>query len=164
MKPKPVHAPARRSALALAASLLFVRTPLRAQGRETPLPTPASLAAAAKEAAARGEPLVLLVSLPGCPYCELVRRNYLAPMRAQGLVAFQITVNDRQTVVLDFNGAASTGAAIASAYKARFTPTLLFLNPRGEEIAERIKGMSSVDFYGAYLDAQLATARKALQI
>ncbi|MGH6627004.1 MAG: hypothetical protein ACRECD_10775 [Burkholderiaceae bacterium] len=43
--------------------------------RDSALPVPASLADAGRAAAARGEPLVILVSLPGCPYCELVRRN-----------------------------------------------------------------------------------------
>ena len=154
--------PRRRSVLGAAVLLLLAHTPARTQGRETPLPTPASLQAAAREAAARGEPLVLLVSLPGCPYCELVRRNYLAPLRAQGLAAFQITVTDRKTVVQDFSGKPSTGADIASAFNAQFTPTVMFLNPQGKEIAERIKGMNSPDFYGAYLDERLVMARKAL--
>jgi hypothetical protein len=46
----------------------------------------------------RGEPLVLLVSLPGCPYCELVRRNYLLPARKEaGLQAWQLNVADAST-------------------------------------------------------------------
>ena len=69
----------RRSALFLAA------LPGLALGRDSALPVPAALPGSAVLAVARGDPLVLLVSLVGCPYCEEVRRNYLLPMRADGL-------------------------------------------------------------------------------
>ena len=37
-----------------------------------------------------------------------------------------------------------------------------FLGPRGDEIAERLVGAGVPDFYGAYFDQRLVTARKAL--
>jgi thioredoxin-related protein len=123
---------------------------------------PASLQDSARDAAAKGEPLVLLVSLPGCPYCELVRRSYLLPMRAEGLQAFQINVTDNRQPVRDFAGAVSSGAALAREWKATFTPTVLFFDARGHEIAQRLVGVAVPDFYGAYLDAELANARGKL--
>ncbi len=129
------------------------------QARETPLPTPASLRDAAWQAQRQCAPLVLLVSLPGCPWCELLRRNYLAPMRKEGLPAFQIVVNDRQRGVVNLQGQPSTGADIASSYRAQLTPTVLFLNAQGAEIAPRIEGVASADLIGAQLDAALAAAR-----
>jgi thioredoxin-related protein len=130
-----------------------------AQPRETALPTPASLQTAALAAQSKGEPLVLLVSLPGCPWCELLRRNYLAPMRAEGLPAFQITVNDRKQSVATFQGLSSHGADIAQAYQAKLTPTVLFLNAQGVEIAPRITGVASADLIGAQLDSAIQAAR-----
>ncbi len=134
-----------------------------AQRRETPLPTPASLRSAAQAAQAKGEPLVLLVSLPGCPWCELLRRNYLAPMRSEGVHAFQITVNDRKQVVADVKGQPSHGADIAVAYQALLTPTVLFLNAEGAEIAPRIEGVASAEMLGSVLDERLAAARARLR-
>jgi thioredoxin-related protein len=134
----------------------------QAQPKETFLPTPASLREAALAAQSKGEPLVLLVSLPGCVWCELLRRNYLAPMRQEGVHAFQITVNDRKQSVANFQGQASTGADIASAYAAKFTPTLMFLNAQGQEIAKRIQGVASVDLIGGLIDERLATARQTV--
>jgi thioredoxin-related protein len=110
-----------------------------------------------------GEPLVLLVSLPGCPWCELLRRNYLAPMRAEGLPAFQITVNDRKRPVANFQGVSSHGADIAQVYQAKLTPTVMFLNAQGVEIAPRIAGVASADLVGAQLDNALVTARQQLR-
>ena len=134
-----------------------------ALAKDTALPIPASLPGAAEVAATKKEPLVLLISLPGCPYCELVRRNYLLPARRNaGLQAWQLNITDHTTPLTGFNGKATTAAAQIAAWKAGFTPTVLFLGSAGQDLAERLVGLGSVDFYGAYLDERLLTAREAL--
>lgn len=128
------------------------------------LPTPASLRGAALAAAARGEPLVVMTTLKGCVYCELVRNNYLAPMRREGLVmAVQIDVQDRQSTLQGFAGDTTTPADQARAWKARFTPTVMFFGPDGQELAERLVGVAVPDFYGEYLEARLTEARGKLK-
>lgn len=128
------------------------------------LPTPASLRGAAQAAAARGEPLVVMITLTGCPYCEIVRKHYLLPMRREGLVhAVQLDVLDRTGNLQGFDGQMTTPAALATAWKARFTPTVLFFGPDGRELAERLVGIAVPDFYGEYLDARLAEARRKLK-
>ncbi|AOF84717.1 thioredoxin-like family protein [Hydrogenophaga sp. RAC07] len=128
------------------------------------LPTPASLRGAALAAAARGEPLVVMTTLKGCVYCELVRNNYLAPMRREGLVvAVQLDVQDRQSNLQSFEGDTTTPADQARAWKARFTPTVMFFGPDGQELAERLVGVAVLDFYGEYLEARLTEARRKLK-
>ena len=148
----------RRRILAMLAAL-----PALATAAETALPTPDSLQRAAYEASRRDEPLVLLFSLPGCPYCELVRRNYLIPMRAKGLAVWQLTGNDRTQSVHDFQGKASAAATLAARWKIRVTPTVLFFDAAGNEIAGRLEGIAVPDFYGAYLDDALVAGRKRLK-
>lgn len=127
------------------------------------LPTPASLRGAALAAVARGEPLVVMTTLKGCVYCELVRNNYLAPMRREGLlVAVQLDVLDRQTTLQGFAGETTTPADQARNWKARFTPTVMFFGPDGQELAERLVGVAVPDFYGEYLEARLLEARGKL--
>ncbi len=145
----------RRRCLALAAAL-----PLAAPAQETSLPRPASLPAEAQAAAQRGEPLIVLVSLPGCPYCERIRRAYLAPMAAAGGVV-QLDVGSDRALV-DFDGVTRTHDAVTLARAARFTPTVLLLGPRGDELTERLVGAGVPDFYGAYLDQRIVTARSVL--
>jgi thioredoxin-related protein len=128
------------------------------------LPTPRSLRGAAQAAAARGEPLVVMTSLAGCVYCDVVRNSHLMPMLRRGeVVAVQIDVRDRQSVLQGFAGETTTPADMATAWKARFTPTVLFFGPDGRELAERLQGVAVPDFYGAYLDARLAEARSRLR-
>lgn len=128
------------------------------------LPTPASLRGAAQAAAARGQPLVVMITLVGCPYCEIVRKHYLLPMRREGLVhAVQLDVLDRTGNLQDFDGQMTTPAALATVWKARFTPTVLFFGPDGRELAERLVGVAVPDFYGEYLEARLTEARNKLK-
>jgi len=130
----------------------------------TALPSPSSLRAAAQAAALRGEPLVVMTTLSGCPYCDLVRNHYLLPMRREGLVqAVQIDIRDRNRNLQGFAGESTTPADQARAWKARFAPTVLFLGPNGQELAERLVGVAVPDFYGEYLQARLSEARSKLK-
>jgi thioredoxin-related protein len=134
-----------------------------AHAKDTALPVPTSLPQVAQAAKANGEPLVLLISLSGCVYCELVRRSYLLPARQNdGLQAWQLDVSNKSTPLIGFDGKLTTAALQAKAWKAAFTPTVLFLGSQGQELAERLVGIAVPDFYGAYLVQRLATARKAL--
>jgi hypothetical protein len=130
---------------------------------DSALPIPDSLPDVAALAARDGEPLVLLISLRGCPYCELVRRNYLLPARANGLPAWQINMHEPQRALVGFYGQPSHVAEQIARWKVRLAPTLLFLNVQGLPLAERLVGVSSVDFYGAYLEQRLTTSRQALK-
>lgn len=153
----------RRQSLALmAGGVLALAAPLRVWAADTALPVPPSLPLAAQAAAAKGEPLVLLISLPGCPYCEMVRRSYLLPMRAEGLHAWQISITDRRASLTGFDGKPVSPEVQAGLWKATFTPTVLFFGPDGRMLAPPLVGIAVPDFYGAYLDERLATARKAL--
>ena len=130
----------------------------------TALPTPASLRAAAQAAAAKGEPLLLMTTLAGCPYCDLVRNHYLLPMRRAGQVqAVQLDIRDRRSNLQDFAGNTTTPAEQVAAWKARFAPTVMFFGPQGQELAERLVGVAVPDFYGEYLEARLIEARAKLK-
>jgi len=128
------------------------------------LPSPTSLRGAAQAAAALGEPLVLMTSIAGCPYCDLVRQHYLLPMRREGTVqAVQLNIRDRSSNLQGFKGENTTPAEQAQQWNARFAPTVLFLGPEGQELAERLVGVAVPDFYGEYLDARLKQARGKLK-
>lgn len=131
---------------------------------ELALPTPASLRAAAQAAAAKGGPLVVMTTLVGCPYCDLVRQHHLLPMlRAGEVVAVQVDIRDRRSALQGFKGETSSPAEQVALWKAKFAPTVLFFGARGEELAQRLEGVAVPDFYGEYLEARLTEARRKLQ-
>ena len=106
-----------------------------------------------------GNPLVVLVSLEGCPFCKAVREHYLGPMRTQqGLPVVQLDMRSAAPVQ-DFNGAARTHDALVRAWNVTLAPSVLFFGRSGVEVAPRLAGAASPDYYGAYLDERLAQAR-----
>jgi hypothetical protein len=128
------------------------------------LPSPTSLRGAAQAAGARGEPLVVMTTLAGCPFCDVVRNHHLLPMLRSGQVlAVQIDVRDRTSNLQGFAGDTTTPAEQARAWKARFAPTVMFFGPDGRELAERLVGVAVPDFYGEYLQERLNEARRKLR-
>lgn len=110
-----------------------------------------------------GNPLVVLVSLDGCPFCKVAREHYLRPMQAQqGLPVVQIDMHSAATV-LDFKGAVFTHDQLVQAWGVTLAPTVLFFGRGGAELAPRLVGIGSPDYYGAYLDQRLEQARAAIK-
>lgn len=129
-----------------------------------PLSTPKSLRAAAQAVAGRGEALIVMITLRGCVYCDVVRNSYLHPLMREGKAfAVQIDMQDRTSPIQDFQGNTTTPAALAERWKIGLTPTLLFVAADGRECAPRLEGVSSTDFYGEYLNQRLDAARNALK-
>lgn len=150
---------ARRDLLLAAATLPLALRP--AQAAE--LPAAHNLKEELASALARREPLVVMVSLEGCPFCKIARNNYLAPMHErEGLHVAQVDMRSR-TRVLDFQGKAVTHDDLVRLWKIRIAPTVLFFGRGGAEAAERLVGGYIPDFYGAYLDQRLEQARASLR-
>ena len=125
------------------------------------LPSTDSLAASLEQALQAKQPLVVMVSLHGCPFCKVVRENYLHPLRATGLQVVQIDMRNPR-VLVDFDGSSLTQDAWVKKQNIKLAPTVMFFGAQGREVASRLKGAYLPDFYGAYLDDQLAAARKAV--
>jgi hypothetical protein len=133
-----------------------------AQAAPVVLPTTDSLPAALDDALRLRQPLVVMVSLQGCAFCKVVRENYLSPLRASGLQVVQIDMRDHRPLT-DFTGNSTTQDAWIRQQRIKIAPTVLFFGAQGREVATRLNGAYLPDFYGAYLDEQLAVARKAVQ-
>ena len=125
------------------------------------LPVTDSLPVALANALQLKQPLVVMVSLQGCPFCKVVRENYLHPLREDGLQIVQIDMRDNRRIV-DFDGSVSSQDAWIRKYGIKLAPTVLFFGGKGEEVASRLKGAYILDFYGAYLDEQLRIARQVV--
>ena len=129
--------------------------------------TPArDLAADAKLVASGGVPLIVMVSLPGCPHCEVVRRSHLLPLlndrtATRKPLIRQVEMNGQGTLK-DFSGRATTHAEFASRYKINIAPVVMFFGATGEMISEPLVGSMIPDYYGAYFDAALTEARSKL--
>ena len=111
-------------------------------------------------ALAKNHPLIVMVSLAGCPYCHAARRSYLLPMWREGVPLVQVDMRS-QTGSVDFNGQRVTHDQLVQQWRISIAPTLLFFGPQGREVADRMEGAYLPDFYGSYLEARIQKARSA---
>lgn len=150
----------RRAVLGLPLALVGA-APAWAAGRVT-LTAARDLRVEAKAAFDKGQVLVVMASLDGCPFCIQVRDAFLGPLRDErGQAIVQVDLRKR-VALRGFDGEMTTHDAQTQAWKISVTPTVLFFGPDGRELAPRLVGAYLPDFYGAYLDDRLLAARKAL--
>jgi thioredoxin-related protein len=130
---------------------------------ERELPTSKSLQSEIAAALKTSKPLIVLVSLDNCPFCKIARENYLIPIsREQSLQVVQVNMG-HTTAIADAMGKRTTQAALISSWQIKAAPTILFLGKDGQEIAPRLVGGSTSDFYGAYLQERIDRAIKTLR-
>ncbi len=153
----------RRRSLLTAALLSWPL--LRAMAQDEPLlPLASDLRGLGATSRRTQQPIVLLFSTPGCPYCRDVRRNYLAPMLAAGTPVapaplIQEVVITSSAALVDFDGRALTHAQFAERRGVSVSPVVMALDGRGQVIGEPLVGLDAAGFYNAYLEALLARAR-----
>lgn len=152
----------RREVLANVMALAVAGT--STPGYAAPVVLPASVALPDELARAlkTGNPLLVMVSLDGCPFCKVTREHYLGPMQQQGLPVVQVDMHSSQSVK-DFRGGMATHEQLIRTWRVNIAPTVLFFGAGGVEVAERLVGGYLPDFYGAYLEGRLSTARTALK-
>ncbi|NBO02760.1 MAG: hypothetical protein EBV16_01030 [Betaproteobacteria bacterium] len=123
--------------------------PQQSRPAQTPIPKLDGLEKQIERAAKQKRPLVLLVTMPGCGWCDLVKQDYIQHLARdqdkEGVLVFE-TIQ---------------GGTELQRYRITMVPTVLFLGLQGE-IAERLIGYGSRDFYGAYLNERISSARKKL--
>lgn len=135
----------------------------------TPLGS-AHFVARTREAWAARRPLVLMFALHGCPWCDALRRDQIVHLAReapdQGLLVLELDLLDERPFGADplpgIWADSSSPKAWAQRMRVRTAPTVLFLGPEGE-LAPRLVGYSSPDFYGAYLQARIDTARRRIR-
>jgi thioredoxin-related protein len=104
-------------------------------------------------------PLLLEFSADDCEYCTLLEEEILKPILRNRdydqRVLMRKLVLDRVTELRDFSGSSVNASALADHYDVFVTPTLLFVDSHGNELSERMVGVTTLEFYGWYLDQAL---------
>ncbi|MDN3647782.1 thioredoxin fold domain-containing protein [Reinekea marina] len=128
---------------------------------------PVDLPKAALHIVDQQKPLILYVAHSTCPFCKQLDKEIMpAVLNSKAYtdtVIVQKLVWDSFAPVNWIDNLPTPPDDIVTMYKVRATPTLLFLNEKGEEIAKRIEGYRGADFYWVYLDKSIEQARQQLQ-
>jgi thioredoxin-related protein len=121
------------------------------------------------QTALRDKKLILIyLSATHCFYCETLKKEIISPLLVGGLykdaILLRNVVFDSDAPVRNFEGESQSPDAFMMSHfsGAGLTPTLLFVNGQGDEIAERIVGYNNFEFYSYELEQRINTALKAL--
>lgn len=115
-------------------------------------------------AAARAIDGAILLVLTGehCLYCERVLNEFLIPMSGnrtyQGKVVMRRLVVSDDRPMRDFEGRPTTPEKLSQLYGYRLVPTVLLLDGKGRMLAKPVVGLTTVDYYGMYLDEAIDEA------
>lgn len=148
-----------RLALFVAASLWLAINALRA---DVTVPVAADLQQLGDQALSRELPILLTFTSLICSYCELLEQDFLQPMLLSGEYRDRVMIRKLElgpgTSVTDFKGKKIMASELSSRYRVFVTPTLLFVDGNGRELAERIVGINTPELFGGYLDDCIETA------
>ena len=71
-------------------------------------------------------------------------------------------IDDHRTLV-DFDGGAVEGAQLSHRFDISVVPTVVLVSGQGHELAERMVGVTTLEFYAGYLDQNIDTALQRLR-
>lgn len=122
-----------------------------------------------KQAQQEQLPIMLLFSAEWCEYCELLQDQVLNPMERSGMYRDYMILRH---VGIDIDGEISdwqgkrykNKAEWAYRINADLTPTVLFVDGAGREIAERIIGVSEVSMFSILVHSRLNDAYQRMGI
>jgi len=114
------------------------------------------------QALSRELPILLSFTSMICSYCELLEQDFLQPMLLGGEYRDKVIIRKLDvgygSTVIDFTGQSIAASELSDRYRVFVTPTLLFVDGNGKEIAERMIGINTPELFGGYLDTCIDTA------
>ena len=134
-----------------------------AQARDSAeVPIAQDFAADAQEAGARGVPIMIVFGSRNCPYCLLLNRDFLQPMRRNPEYENKVImrrVNIHSNAALrGFSGKMTSHAAFGKEHGIKLTPTIKWFDAAGNELTEPLVGISTPDYFGGFLDQRIDQA------
>jgi thioredoxin-related protein len=116
-------------------------------------------------AASKRMPVIVMVDQDHCPYCRRVESEYFAAILAGGeyenkVIFGKISIDEGETIV-DSDGSRIPTRKFLGRYDAGFTPTILFMDSKKNELVEKIVGLGTPDYYVYYLEKAI---RQSIEI
>lgn len=127
------------------------------------LPQPDTWDAMLAQAARQGRVVIVLWGTAGCPWCDALRREVMIHLwrdaSPRAVEVFEVDLTDKRALA---SQSETSPALLAERFRIRVSPTVTFHGPEGE-LAPRLVGYASRDFYPAYLDDRIDAAKKRLR-
>lgn len=130
------------------------------------VPVVTDLTTLAPDSAQRHVPILIMFSAADCDYCMRLEEDVIRPMMISGEFDRRAIVRkvmlDDPGQLKDFSGTRLAIDNYATQHKVRVTPTLMFVDANGKELAPKVIGYQTAEFYAAYLDNAIDVSTDSL--
>ena len=100
--------------------------------------------------------ILIMFSAEDCPFCELMEHSYLLPLQrnkaAREKVIIRKVMIDSYGSLKDFGGKRISAEDFPAKYGASVTPTLVFLNGDGQQVAEKLIGVGTEGLFAEEIE------------
>ncbi|HEY0635267.1 MAG TPA: thioredoxin fold domain-containing protein [Gammaproteobacteria bacterium] len=130
------------------------------------IPTIKDLRHEASQSREKGLPILLMFSADHCSYCVRIEEDFLKPMQNGGfyddkVIIRRIKLGSQQ--VADLDGSRISSRELGERYDVSVTPTLVFIDHKGRQLAPKLVGLTTPELYGGYLDEAIDTSLDRLR-
>jgi len=134
---------------------------------ETRVNTSRDMYASQQLAETRQIPVMVMFAAEECPYCEILESEVLRPMLISGDYGGKVLIRkymiDHEAKIRDFDGKMIDSYDFAERYNVFVTPTLIFLGYQGQELAETIIGVNTLELFAGRVDDAIVESLNSLR-
>jgi thioredoxin-related protein len=138
--------------------LVLIASTAWAGGKHGELPFTQNLYADGQLAKQKQLPIMMVFVSEHCGFCSALEADYIKPMLISGEYDDKVIIrvlNIDYSDITDFQGKTISSMMYANNVGAFLTPTIMFFDAEGNQVAEKILGYSTPSMFGGILDAAI---------
>ncbi|MFK5894067.1 MAG: thioredoxin fold domain-containing protein [Pseudomonadota bacterium] len=112
-------------------------------------------------------PLLILFSMTHCPFCVLIKENFLIPMMISGdyndkVIIREINIEENLEII-GLSGKQQASYRFANNMGVSLYPTMIFVDYQGCKLVDSIEGINTPSLFGGRIDDAIDTANQKIQ-
>ena len=113
-------------------------------------------------------PLLILFSMTHCPYCVLIKENFLIPMLISGDYTNKILIREinieENIEIRGLSGKIQASTQFAGNMGVSMYPTMIFVDSQGCRLADSIVGINTPSLFGGRIDDAIDEANLKIKL
>ena len=111
---------------------------------------------------AQNLPILIMFGTEECPYCELLREDFLIPMIISGDYTDKVILREAHVAdgvsIINFTGRQVSSRDFAGKYGVKLYPTMVLVDDKGKPLVNKIIGITTPSLFGGTLDTRIDEA------
>ena len=116
----------------------------------------------AQQAKAKKLPILIMFGTDECPYCEMLKEEFLIPMLISGDYEDKVILReadiDAGDSIINFSGKKISIDEFRDHYGVKLYPTMVLVDHEGKQLVEKIVGITTPSLFGGTIDDRIDEA------